>query len=170
MSFEWPSHVIARVLVVAIFAPMLACGSAPPPSRVTRSPASQSSVVVPTTLPNGRVEITIAYAYALGQAAKIPILIRTTRGTITGPVGARVLAIGMGERGVPSEVLVRTLAIESAVVPAGQTRTTAVSWDGRDEKSQIVPGDAYVLVVEFQIDAGGQVSKANANATLQWNP
>lgn len=141
-----------------------------PPSRVVRSPAITSVVVVPTSLPNGRVEITIAYAYTLGQAAQIPILIRTTRGTITGPVAARVVATGMGERGVPSEVLVRTLATESAVVAASQTRTTAVSWDGRDEKGELVPGDAYVLVIEFQFDAAGQVSRANANATLQWNP
>jgi hypothetical protein len=161
--------VIARVAVVVILVPVLACGSAPP-SRATRSAASASVFVVPAALPNGRVEFTIAYAYTLGQASKIPILIRTTRGTITGPVAARVVATGMGERGVPSEVLVRTLSAESAVVAAGQARTTTLAWDGRDENGEIVPGDAYVLVVEFQIDVAGQVSKVNANATLQWNP
>ena len=160
---------IARAIVVAILAPLLACGSAQP-SRVPRSPTTSSVIVVPTTLPNGRVEITIAYAHTVGQSSTIPILIRTTRGTITGPVAARVVATGMGERGVPSEVLVRTLAVESAVVGAGQSRTTTLSWDGRDEKGELVPGDAYVLVVEFQSDTGSQVSKINANATMQWNP
>lgn len=160
---------IARAVVVAILASLLACGSATP-SWVTRNPATPSVIVVPTTLPNGRVEITIAYAYTLGQPSKIPILIRTTRGTITGPVAARVVATGMGERGVPSEVLVRTLPTVSAVVVAGQLRTTTVSWDGRDEKGELVPGDAYVLIVEFQIESAGQVSKASANATMQWNP
>lgn len=155
--------------MVAILAPLLACGSAQP-SRVPRSPATSSVIVVPTTLPNGRVEITISYAYTIGQPSKIPMLIRTTRGTITGPLAARVVATGMGERGVPSEVLVRTLPIESAVVVVGQSRTTTVSWDGRDEKGELVPGDAYVLVIEFQSDTGGQVSKVNANATMQWNP
>lgn len=125
--------VIARVAVLAILGSLLACGSAAP-SRLPRTPATPSVFVVPTTLPNGRVEISIVYAYTLGQTSKIPILIRTTRGTITGPVAARVVATGMGERGVPSEVLVRTLPIESAVVVAGQSRTTTVSWDGRDEK------------------------------------
>lgn len=161
---------IGRAVVIAILAALLACGSAPP-SRPTPTAATAAVIVVPTTLPNGRVEITIAYAYTLGQAAKIPILIRTNRGTITGPLAARVVATGMGERGTPSEVLVRTLPTESATVAAGQTQTTALSWDGRDEKGDVVPGDAYVLVVEFQIDAAGQQAfKVNANATLHWNP
>ncbi len=40
----------------------------------------------------GRVDVSVAHAYTLGVAANIPISVRTTRGMITGPLAARVVA------------------------------------------------------------------------------
>ncbi|MEP6693719.1 MAG: hypothetical protein ABJB39_03655 [Chloroflexota bacterium] len=114
--------------------------------------------------------MTIAPAYTLGTPASMPVSVMTTRGSISGPTAARIVATGMGGRGVPSEVLVRNLALAAVAASAGERRTTAVSWDGRDEAGTLVPGDAYVLILEFRLDGAGAVTAGRATATLQWNP
>jgi hypothetical protein len=144
-----------------------ACAIAPGPAD--RSGGPPEAFVIPTQLANGRVELTIRHAYALGATVTVPVAVTATRGTITGPLDARVLASGINEGGAPAEVLVRTLAVTSVVASTGQRRTTMVSWDGRDEHGALVPADAYSLVLEFRVDDAGAGSSARAGATLQMN-
>ena len=162
--------VVGRPALAAALTFSIACSASVPTPPVRPAPTRATVVVVPTSFGSARVEIAIAYEYKLGVRATIPITIRATRGTIAGPLAARVVAAGFGEHGTPSEVLVRNLMTEPAiVVRAGEARATEVSWDGRDEKGIVVPADAYVLVVDFQIDDGGRSTRANAAAAFQWN-
>src|SRR5439155_23190184 len=93
--------------------------------------------------------------YALGSTVTIPVAISTTRGTITGPLAARVLASGINEGTSPAEVLVRSLVAMSVTAAAGQRRMTSVSWDGLDEPGRLGPADAHSLVLEFHLDGAG---------------
>ena len=139
----------------------LGCTAAPAPAR------TPTTFVVPTEVPNGRVEITIAPAYALGSTVSIPVTIVVTRGSITGPLTARVMASGINEGGAPAEVLVRELAVSTVTVTAGNRRSTTVTWDTRDAKGIIVPADAYSLVLEVRSDDGGLTRNVRAGATLE---
>ena len=136
----------------------------------TTTPAplhTATTFVVPTELPNGRVEITIAPAYALGSTITAPVSIVATRGSITGPLTARILASGINEGGAPAEVLVRELVVTPFTVAAGSRRSTTLSWDTRDAKGVIVPADAYSLVVEVRSDDGPSSRTLTAGATLE---
>ena len=143
----------ALALVIA------ACTSAPPPTA--QPPAA---FVIATQLPNGRVEITVATSYTLGQTARIPVGISATSGTVTGPVTARVMASGIG---VPAEVLVRDLAVTPLTVGANGRKSTTITWDTRDAKGVIVPVDAYSLVLEVRSEDGGTAQTLTATATLE---
>ena len=138
----------------------LGCTAAPAPARTA------TTFVVPTELPNGRVELTIEPSYPLGSTLTIPVAIVATRGSITGPVAARVLASGINEGGAPAEVLVRELATSPVTATAGSRRTVTLTWDGRDAKGAIVPADAYSLVLELRSDDGTSRT-LRAGATLE---
>jgi len=139
----------------------LGCTAAPAPARTA------PSFVVPTELPNGRVEITVAPAYTPGSTVTIPVAIVATRGSITGPLTARVFASGINEGRAPAEVLVRELATTSFTVTAGTRRSLTLTWDTRDAKGLVVPADSYSLVLEVRSDDGGATRTATAGATLE---
>jgi hypothetical protein len=149
---------LALVLAAALAA---ACASPPPAAR-----AAPSGFVIPTDLPNGRIEITVATAYPRGAVATIPVAIVVTRGTITGPLVARVLASGINEGGKPAELLVRELAVTPQTVAAGR-RMTTLTWDTRDTNGTVVPADAYALVVEVRSEDAGTTRALTATATLE---
>ena len=149
----------AKALLVLALA--LGCTAAPTPARTA------TTFVVPTELPNGRVEITVAPAYALGSTVTIPVAIVATRGSITGPLAARVMASGINEGGAPAEVLVRELATTPVTVTAGTRRSVTLTWDTRDAKGIVVPVDAYSLVLEMRSDDGGASRTLTAGATLE---
>ncbi len=108
----------------------------------------------------------VAPSYPIGATLTVPIAIVVTRGTVTGPVAARIMASGINEGGSPAEVLVRDLAVAPAIVAAGR-RSTTVTWDAKDLKSVLVPADAYSLVLEFRSDDGGTTKTVRAGATLE---
>lgn len=137
------------------------CTAAPVPARTA------TSFVIPTDLPNGRVEVTIQPSYALGSTVTVPVAIVATRGSIAGPVTARVMASGINEAGAPAEVLVRELATTPVTVTAGSRRSVTLTWDTRDAKGVIVPADAYSLVIEVRSDDGGASRVVTAGATLE---
>lgn len=141
---------------------------APRPATFERT-ATPAVIVIPTELPNGRIEIALQPRYALGGPARIDIAIHATRGTITGPTEARVMASGINEAGSPAEVLVRRLDARPATTTAGRRATVSVTWDGEDEFGMRVPADAYVLLLEFESDDGGNARTFRATATLQMN-
>ena len=141
---------------------------APAPVTIQRT-ATPTVIVVPTVLPNGRVELAIQSRYRLGEPVRIDVAIVATRGTITGPTQARVMASGINEGGAPAEVLVRHLDATAATSTADQRATTIVTWNGQDELGVRVPADAYVLLLEFESKDGGITRTLRATATLQMN-
>ena len=144
----------------------MAC--APRPVTTTRT-ATPSVIVVPTELPNGRVEIAIRPSYVLGAGTQVSVTIVATHGTITGPTDARVMASGINEGGSPSEVLVRRLDAKVETVTAGGRATATLTWNGEDEFGVRVPADAYVLLVDFESNDGTSTRTVRATATLQMN-
>ena len=142
----------------------LAAACAAPAPATARPP---SVFVIPTDLPNGRVQVTISSAYPLGASATIPVTITVTRGSVTGPLSARVMASGVSQGGgVPAEVLVRELSVKPATVSAGATASTTLTWDTRDAKGAIVPADAYTLLVDVRSDDGASSRTVTASVTL----
>ena len=154
-----------RALAIALATLLMAasCATAPPPTS-TRN--TSSAFVIPAELPNGRVEMTIVASYPIGTPLAIPVTVVVTRGTITGPVTARIMASGINEGGLPAEVLVRELAVAPLTITSGRG-STAVAWDTRDLKGVLVPADAYSLVLEFRSDDGGARTVTRAGATLE---
>lgn len=122
--------------------------------------------MIATDLPNGRVEITISPSYTLGATVTIPVTIVVTRGTVTGPLAARIMASGINDPGTPAEVLVRELVVKPATIGANSRTSTTLAWDTRDAKGAIVPADAYSLLVEVRSDDGGTSRVIIASATL----
>jgi hypothetical protein len=155
----------AKGLILLIpLAAVLAAACASPAPATARPP---TVFVIPTDLPNGRVEITISPTYALGAVATIPVAISVTRGSVTGPLTARIMASGISEGGgVPAEVLVRELSVKPSTVGAARTASTTVIWDTRDANGAIVPADAYTLLLEVRSDDGGSSHTVTASATL----
>jgi len=156
-------RLLSSLAVVLAFA---SCAQAP--STIQRT-ATPTVIVVPTVLPNGRVEIAIQPRYLLSQPTRIDVAIVATRGTITGPTQARVMASGINEGGAPSEVLVRRLDVSAVTATADRRATTFVTWNGEDQFGVRVPADAYVLLLEFESKDGENVGTIRATATLQMN-
>jgi hypothetical protein len=155
---------LARIVAALVLA--IACGG---PSPTARPAGTGGHFIIPTQLANGRVEVTIEPHYTLGTTTTFPIAVSATRGAITGPVAARILASGINEGGSPAEALVRTLEAAPVTAAGGQRRTTSVTWDGRDEKGRLVPADAYSLVLDFRVEDGGAVTNGRAGVTVQMN-
>lgn len=149
---------VSSLAVAVVFA---ACA---PQSVVLPRAATPAIIVVPTVLPNGRVEVAIRPRYLLGELARIDIAIIATRGTITGPLEARVLASGIN-----AEVLVIRLDGTAATATADRRATTSVTWDGQDQFGVRVPADAYVLLLEFESKDGENTRTIRATATLHMN-
>jgi hypothetical protein len=155
---------LASALAVAVI--LVACAQRPVAIDRTATPGI---VVVPTELPNGRVEIAVRPHYVLGAGTRVDVTIVATRGSITGPTGARVMASGINEGTAPSEVLVRRLDATAATATAGGRATATLTWNGEDEFGVRVPADAYVLLLDFESNDGGSTRTVRATATLQMN-
>ena len=144
-----------------------ACASQGPVT--TARTATPTIIVVPTELPNGRIEIALRPRYVLGAGTRVDVTIIATRGSITGPTVARVMASGINEGGSPAEVLVRRLDAPAATITAGKRATATLTWNGEDEFGVRVPADAYVLLLEFESIDGESTRTVRATATLQMN-
>jgi len=147
---------------------LLFTACAPRPVTIERTPTPEV-IVVPTELPNGRVEVALRPRYVLEAETRVEVTIVATRGTISGPLDARVMASGINEGSAPAEVLVRRLGVTPVRVAGGRRTTATVTWDGRDEFGVRVPADAYVLLLEFEANDGGSTRKVRVAATLQMN-
>jgi hypothetical protein len=155
---------LSALAIALVFA---AC--APQGPLTTVRTATPTVIVVPTELPNGRVEIGLRPHYVLGAGTRIDVTIVVTRGTITGPLDARIMASGINEGSAPAEVLVRQLDATPATITAGRRATSTVTWNGEDQFGTRVPADAYVLLLEFESNDGGSTRTVRAAATLQMN-
>ena len=146
---------------VALALLLAACAAHPAPAPRTATP---QVIVVPTVLPNGRVDIAIQPRYGLGTESRVDVTVVATRGAIAGPIEARILASGMS-----AEVLVRRLDATPVSVSAGARGTTFLTWDGQDRFGVRVPADAYVLLLEFESRDGENTRIVQATATLHMN-
>jgi hypothetical protein len=142
---------LAALLVVVLCA---ACGSAPP----TRTFVPTADLVIPTTVPNGKVDVIVKATYAVGEPIRATIRLTPTTGTLRGPLDPFVQASGFH-----GTATVRHLAIDPISVSAGSAEV-AVLWDMRDDAGTSVGSDDYSLVFNV-IDDAGRLS--SVGATLQ---
>ncbi|SRR5712691_2833843 len=142
---------LGALLVVLVIA---ACGSTPPPA--TAVPVRD--LVLPTTVPNGKVEVVVKSGYAVGDTVRATVRLSPTTGTLRGPVDPFIQASGFH-----GTATVRHLAVAPITASAGAAEV-AVSWDMRDDAGAAVGSDDYSLVFNVIDDSGRTTT---VGATLQ---
>ena len=130
------------------------CGSAPP----VRTFVPVSDLVIPTTVPNGKVDVVVKATYSVGDTIRATIRLSPTTGTLRGPLDPFIQASGFH-----GTATVRHLEIDPISVAAGSA-DVAVVWDMRDDSGKAVGSDDYSLVFNV-IDNSGRTSVVGA--TLQ---
>ena len=133
---------------------LAACGSAPP----VRTAAPVSDLVIPTTVPNGRVDVIVKPTYIVGETIRATIRLSPATGTLRGPLDPFVQASGFH-----GTATVRHLAVDPISVSAGAA-DVVVLWDMRDDSGTAVGSDDYSLVFNVTDDAGRTTT---VGATLQ---
>ena len=128
---------LAAMLIVACTAP-----PRPPPA------ASAADLILPTTVPNGRVEVVVKSTYAVGDTIRATIRLEPSTGTLRGPLEPFIQASGFH-----GTATVRHLDISPTSVNAGRA-DVAVVWDMRDDAGAAVGSDDYSLVFDVIDDAG----------------
>jgi hypothetical protein len=139
------------ILAVAIIA--AACSPVAP-----ATPTPTNDLVIPTTVPNGRVEVVVKRAYVVGQPVQAEIRLLPTSGTLRGPLDPFIQASGFH-----GTATVRHLTIAPVTASAGAA-TVDVSWDMRDDAGKALGSDDYSLVFDVIDDAG---RATRIGATLQ---
>jgi len=142
-------------LAAVLAALALGSCSATPPSTAA---APISDVVIPTTVPNGKVEVVLKAAYTVGQPVRATIRLSPRTGTLRGPLDPFIQASGFH-----GTATVRHLAVNPVSVTAGSA-DVAVVWDMRDDSGTAVGSDDYSLVFSVIDDAGRTTP---VGATLQ---
>jgi hypothetical protein len=142
---------LAALLALLVFA---SCASAPP----VRSLSPASDLVIPTTVPNGRVDVIVKPTYAVGETIRATIRLSPATGTLRGPLDPFVQASGFH-----GTATVRHLAIDPISVTAGSAESV-VMWDMRDDEGKAVGSDDYSLVFNVIDDSGRTTT---VGATLQ---
>lgn len=132
----------------------VSCGPAPP----VRTSAPVTDLVVPTTVPNGKVEVIVKPTYTVGETIRATVRLSPTTGTLRGPLDPFVQASGFH-----GTATVRHLVIDPISVSAGSA-DVAVLWDMRDDAGTAVGSDDYSLVFNVIDDAG---RRTTVGATLQ---
>ena len=133
---------------------LLSCASAQP----ARTLAPISELVIPTTVPNGKVDVIVKPTYTVGQTIRATIRLSPATGTLRGPLDPFVQASGFH-----GTATVRHLAIDPVSVSAGSAEV-AVLWDMRDDAGTAVGSDDYSLVFNVIDDTGRTTT---VGATLQ---
>jgi hypothetical protein len=122
----------------------VSCTSAPP----ARTASPVTDLVIPTTVPNGKVEVVVKPTYPVGETIRATIRLAPTTGTLRGPLDPFVQASGFH-----GTATVRRLAVDPISVTAGAAEV-AVMWDMRDDAGKAVGSDDYSLVFNVIDDAG----------------
>ena len=133
---------------------LLSCGSAQP----ARTLAPLSELVIPTTVPNGNVDVIVKPTYSVGETIRATIRLSPATGTLRGPLDPFVQASGFH-----GTATVRHLAIDPVSVSAGSAEV-AVLWDMRDDAGTAVGSDDDSLVFNVIDDTGRTTT---VGATLQ---
>ena len=132
----------------------VSCTSASP----VRTALPVSDLVIPTTVPNGKVEVVVKPTYTVGETIRATIRLAPTTGTLRGPLDPFIQASGFH-----GTATVRHLATGPISVTAG-SGDVAVTWDMRDDGGAAVGADDYSLVFDVIDDAGRTTT---VGATLQ---
>jgi hypothetical protein len=144
-----------RCLAALVVAVVLAsCASSPPVPK----PAAVTDLVIPTAVPNGRVEVVVKSGYTVGQTVRATIRLSPRTGTLRGPLDPYVQASGFH-----GTATVRHLAVDPVIANAGSAEV-AVTWDMKDDAGTAVGSDDYSLVFTVIDDAG---RTSTVGATLQ---
>jgi len=117
-----------------------------------------SDLVIPTTVPNGKIEVVVKSGYAVGETIRATIRLRPATGTLRGPLDPVIQASGFH-----GTATVRHLAVDPISVNAG-SGDVIVQWDMRDDTGTAVGSDDYSLVFNVVDDAGRTTT---VGATLQ---
>ena len=133
---------------------VMSCGSAPP----VRTSAPVADLVIPTTVPNGKVEVIVKPTYMVGETIRATIRLNPTMGTLRGPLDPFIQASGFH-----GTATVRHLGVDPISVGAGSAEVL-VLWDMRDDSGTAVGSDDYSLVFNVIDDAGRTTT---VGATLQ---
>ncbi len=143
-------------LLAAVLAALALGSCSPTPPSTTAAPISE--LVIPTTVPNGKVEVVVKAAYTVGQPVRATIRLSPRTGTLRGPLDPLIQASGFH-----GTATVRRLAVDPVSVTAGSA-DVAVVWDMRDDSGTAVGSDDYSLVFSVIDDAGRTTP---VGATLQ---
>src|SRR5256885_15901857 len=130
---------------------VMSCGSAPP----VRTLAPVGDLVIPTTVPNGKVDVIVKPTYTVGETIRATIRLSPATGTLRGPLDPFVQASGFH-----GTATVRHLAIDPISVSAGSGEVV-VLWDMRDDSGTAGGSDDYSLVFNV-IDNAGRTTTAGA--------
>jgi hypothetical protein len=144
-----------RLLVSLIAVLVLASCQGGPPLR-TGSPVKD--LVLPTTVPNGKVEVIVKSAYTVGETVRATVRLIPATGSLRGPIDPYIQASGFH-----GTATVRHLTVDPISVYAGSAEAV-VLWDMRDDSGKAVGGDDYSLVFTVVDDAGRATT---VGATLQ---
>ena len=115
-------------------------------------------LVIPTTVPNGKVEVVVKSGYTVGETIQATVRLRPATGTLRGPLDPYIQASGFH-----GTATVRHLAVSPISVSAG-SGDVVVQWDMRDDTGTAVGSDDYSLVFNV-IDNAGRTT--TVGATLQ---
>jgi hypothetical protein len=132
---------LAALLVLLLW---VSCDPAQP-ERMSAAPVSD--LVIPTTVPNGKVEVIVKATYTVGATIRATIRLTPTTGTLRGPLDPFVQASGFH-----GTATVRHLAVDPISVAAGSGEVVVV-WDMRDDTGAAVSSDDYSLVFNVVDDA-----------------
>lgn len=143
---------LAAVLAVVV---IVSCAGSLPPA----TPTPVSDLVLPTTVPNGKVEVVVKSRYAVGDTIRATVRLIPTTGMLRGPLDTYVQASGFH-----GTATVRHLAVEPISANAGAPVAVEFLWDMRDDAGQPVGSDDYSLVFTV-IDNSGRGT--TVGATLQ---
>ena len=123
-----------------------------------RTGAPVSDLVIPTTVPNGKVEVVVKSTYAVGETIRATVRLLPSKGSLRGPLDPYIQASGFH-----GTATVRRLSIDPISVNAGSAETV-VLWDMRDDSGKSVGSDDYSLVFNVIDDSGRTTT---VGATLQ---
>jgi len=80
-------RLLAALVALVVFA---SCGSGPP----VRPGTPVSDLVVPTTVPNGKVEVVVKATYAVGETIRATVRLLPSSGSLRGPLDPYIQASG----------------------------------------------------------------------------
>ena len=133
---------------------LASCSSTQPSTSL----APIRDLVIPTTVPNGKVEVVVKAAYTVGEPVRATIRLSPRTGMLRGPLDPFIQASGF-----QGTATVRHLAVDPVSVTAGSADVMVV-WDMRDDSGTAVGSDDYSLVFGVVDDAGRTTP---VGATLQ---